>query len=297
MTRLNEDNQGVVVPQDPEVIDRIRQREEQIKSLYGQASKDQLAVDPLGIFTDFENVKNQLESNVGFDAPANFKQKHIRNVESVTGSFIASQLLRGGITAVGKLANFISDKIPIRVGGVDISKETDAIQRLLSASLNYGGRIAIGSQVYKLLFGTNEYTENAKKLGGFADTDVFGSTKRDVVKTFVEPPEDFTKGTYTPESMKAAFRREIDSPRTVIDKVFASAQPFVNTGKPESEGPSDYYKTIDLKNRVPEGFPFVDEYNQFFGGAPMKSSEGPKPYKSDDIESKRTQPGYGQPTK
>jgi len=297
MIRLNENDQNQFhIPSDPTVKAEQEKREKErdalINSLYGQPSDTQLAIDPMGIFTDFENVKTQLEKNVGFEAPANFKQKHIRNVETVTGSLIASQLLRSGVTAIGALASAISSKIPIRVGGVDVSKETEAMKKLLSGALNYGGRIAIGSEVYKLLFGSNEYMQNAKELGSLEATDAFGSTKRDVVKTFVEPPEDFKKGTYTPESMKAAYRKELKLQPTVTDKLFASAQPFVNNGRPESEGPSDYYKQIDLKNRIPEAFPFVDEYNQFFGGAPSTPKTTPA-YPSDDMETKRTQPGFG----
>lgn len=278
---------------DPDIIEiqkkekeARKQREEEIQKVF---DTDSTSPEIFNLFTDFDKVKSQLESGTNVDDPSSFKAKHIRNVKAVTGSFIANELLKGTDNI---LTQKLLSKLPATLSGVKYGKEE--LQALLQKAYSAGGKVVSGAALYDLLFRkTSGYMNRADELGAMSDkNNAFGAEKRGQVERYLNPDSE-TAGPYTAELAKYAFNKiQNNQELTPQEKIFNVSQPFPVTSREEGKGPDNYFKPVNLKDRMPEGFDFMDEYNQFFGGAPSTSKTTPA-YQSDDMETKRTQPGYG----
>lgn len=264
-----------------------KKRQEEIRKVFTEP--DSASPEIFNLFTDFDSIKKQLESGVNTDDPSSFKQKHLRNVKAVTGSFIANELLRG---TDGPFAQSLLKLLPDKLAGVNYGKAE--LQALIQKGYRAGGKVISGEALYDLLFRKSSgYMNRADELATMStNTQSFGAERRGQTERYLNP-ESETAGPYTRELAQYEFDKiQNKSNLTPQEKIFYASQPFPVTSREEGKGPDNYYKPVNLKDRMPEGFDFMDEYNQFFGGAPSAPKATPS-YQSDDIETKRTQPGYG----
>lgn len=204
----------------------------------------------------FDKIYQSLQASDA-NSPAAFRKKQEENFKSVTGSIIGQLLIQSAQSSV--VDSILPDNITLNSG---VQVPLDKVKGYLKTAGNWGGGALAGSKVYDLVFGTSDYSQAASELNIASGQDAFGKYKTgDVTPEILD---------YELKTLSNLAAGPNDKPKSlsVVEKIFNASQPFKETGTPESEGPKSYNTPINLKDRVPEGFDFADEYNRFFGGAP-----------------------------
>ncbi len=227
--------------------ERLKQVEDEYMK-YSTSTKEK-EPDIFSLFSQ-EHIDKVIADINKTDNPAEFRLQQQRNVESVIGSIIGysiTQDISGG--AMDTIFSTLPDTV--KIGNLRLSK--DEIKGFLKTKAATPGGMLAGSAIYRGLFGTgligNEYIglqtpENKNEFG--------------VAKAISRAKEQERQYSMKPGEL----------PKTALEKLSKVTQPFASSVKPESQGPADYYSQPDLKNRVPEGFGFMQDYDRFFGGAP-----------------------------
>jgi len=223
----------------------------------GKSSVDFIDIMDFTKADKFDQIYKSLQASDA-NSPALFRKKQEENFKSVTGSIIGQLLFQSTKSSV--VDKLLPDKIKLKSGG---EIPTANIKGYLKTAGSFGGGALAGSKVYDLIFGTTDYSQAASELNVASGQEAFGKYKTGDVTPEVK---DFEMKTL--QNIAAGPNDPIKN-LSVVEKIFKQAQPFKETGSAESAAPANYYTPIDLKNRVPEGFDFADQYNQFFGGAPV----------------------------